>query len=58
MRFLVEVLGKDNVVLGSDFPFDMGLGDPEDAMNRAISDGVVREKIAGNTAARLLSITG
>jgi len=54
----VEVLGKDNVVLGSDFPFDMGLGDPEDAMNRAISDGVVREKIAGNTAARLLSITG
>lgn len=28
LRALVEVAGEDRVVLGSDFPFDMGLDDP------------------------------
>jgi len=57
LRFLVEVVGKDHVVLGSDYPFDMGVPDPEAAMNRAIDDASVREKIAGGTAARLIGIS-
>ncbi|MEI4563226.1 amidohydrolase family protein, partial [Klebsiella pneumoniae] len=28
LRWLVEVAGADRVLLGSDFPFDMGLDDP------------------------------
>lgn len=56
LRFLVDLLGDDHVVLGSDYPFDMGVPDPEQAMNRAIEDGSSREKIAGLTAARLIGL--
>jgi len=32
LRFLVDVLGVEHVVLGSDYPFDMGLADPNGEM--------------------------
>jgi aminocarboxymuconate-semialdehyde decarboxylase len=57
LRFLVDVLGEDHIVLGSDYPFDMGVPDPHGAMTDAIDDEGVRAKIGGDTAARLLGIT-
>jgi aminocarboxymuconate-semialdehyde decarboxylase len=57
LRFLVEVLGEDHVVLGSDYPFDMGVPDPHGAMTDAIDDDGVRSKIGGDTAAHLLGIS-
>lgn len=57
LRYLVDVLGEDHVVLGSDYPFDMGVPDPYGAMVEGIEDPGVREKVAGTTAARLLGMT-
>ena len=56
LRFLVEVVGEDHVVLGSDYPFDMGLEDPNKEMERAIADPNIREKIGWKTAAALLGM--
>ena len=56
LRFLVERLGGDQVVLGSDHPFDMGEKDPVGKLKEAIDDPAVVSKIAGETAARLLNI--
>jgi aminocarboxymuconate-semialdehyde decarboxylase len=56
LRFLVERLGADQVVLGSDHPFDMGEKDPVGKLKEAIDDPAVVGKIAGETAARLLNI--
>ena len=56
LRFLVERLGEDQVVLGSDHPFDMGERDPVGKLNEAINDPAVVSKIACDTAARLLNI--
>jgi len=56
LRFLVEVLGADHVMLGSDYPFDMGEPDPNGAMERAIDDPAVRDQVGSKTAARLLGL--
>ena len=55
LRALVEVAGADRVVLGSDFPFDMGLDDPI-AEIRAVGlpDDAVDAVLAGNA----LALTG
>jgi aminocarboxymuconate-semialdehyde decarboxylase len=57
LSFLVDVLGEDHVMLGSDYPFDMGVADPHGEMVKAITDTAVQEKVAGTTAGRLLGIT-
>jgi aminocarboxymuconate-semialdehyde decarboxylase len=57
VRFLVERLGPDQVVLGSDHPFDMGEADPVGKVKEAIDDPAVVEKILGGTASRLLNLT-
>lgn len=57
LQFLVDTLGEDHVMLGSDYPFDMGVPDPHAAMTQAITDPTTQTKIAGDTAARLLGLT-
>ena len=54
---LVALLGADHVLLGTDYPFDMGEGDPVGLVERTpdLSDDD-RELIAGGNAARLLGI--
>jgi aminocarboxymuconate-semialdehyde decarboxylase len=56
LRFLIEVLGADHVVLGSDYPFDMGDPEPVLSMERVVTDPVARSAIGGETAARLLGL--
>jgi aminocarboxymuconate-semialdehyde decarboxylase len=56
LRFLIERLGEDQVVLGSDHPFDMGEKDPVGRLKEAVDDPAVVSKVAGGTAARLLNI--
>ena len=57
LEFLVQQMGADHVVVGTDYPFDMGHYDP-----LAQIDGVTtlsddeREAIRGGTAARLLKL--
>ena len=56
VRYLVERLGEDQVLLGSDHPFDMGEADPIGKVKAAIEDQAVVDKIVGGTAARLLNL--
>lgn len=54
LRTLVEVVGASQVVLGSDFPFDMGLDDPVgDVRASGLSDDVVRGILGDNAEALL-----
>lgn len=65
LRHLIEVVGPDRVVLGSDYPFDMGLDDPAcevTAMMRAegfadeIADGVLRRNAAAILGATTVTV--
>jgi aminocarboxymuconate-semialdehyde decarboxylase len=56
LRYLVERLGEDQVLLGSDHPFDMGEADPIGKVKAAIDDAAVVDKIVGSTAAKLLNL--
>ncbi len=56
-RQLVELVGADRVLLGSDYCFDMGLGDPVGCVERIAGIGESeRRAILGATAARLLGL--
>ncbi len=57
LAYLVQTVGPGQVLLGSDYPFDMGLDDPAGEID-ALPDVSVseREAIAGATAARLLGL--
>lgn len=54
LRPLVEVAGESQVLLGSDFPFDMGLDDPVAFVQGAgLTDEAVRGILAANAEALL-----
>ena len=57
LRHLVEIVGADRVMLGTDFPFDMGETDPVGLIDS--TDGLSdeeRQGIKGGNAARLFAI--
>jgi aminocarboxymuconate-semialdehyde decarboxylase len=57
VRQLVDFLGADHVLLGTDYPFDMGEDDPVGLLERTPGlSPAERELIAGGNAARLLGI--
>lgn len=53
LRQLVRVAGADRVLLGSDFPFDMGSDDPVGALRAAGLDPTAQEQILSTNAERL-----
>ncbi len=59
LEYLIRRAGAGNVVLGTDFPFDMGIEDPIGLLNSVagLSDED-RALIRGANAARLLGIVG
>lgn len=54
VRHLVEVAGASQVVLGSDFPFDMGLDDPVSFVRGAGLPAELTERILSQNAEALL----
>jgi aminocarboxymuconate-semialdehyde decarboxylase len=57
LRYLVERLGPNQILLGSDHPFDMGEPDPVGRVKEAVDDPPAVEAILGGTASRLLDIS-
>ncbi|WP_329298053.1 amidohydrolase [Streptomyces sp. NBC_00659] len=57
LRELIRVAGPDRVLLGSDFPFDMGTKDPVGALRAARVSEADFEAIRGGTASALLNLT-
>ncbi len=58
IRFLVERYGADHVLLGTDYPYDMGDEDPLGLVGRV--PGLTQDQIdliSGGNAARLLGLT-
>ncbi|MFJ9038140.1 amidohydrolase family protein [Streptomyces sp. NPDC102406] len=55
LRELVRVAGADRVLLGSDFPFDMGTEDPVGALRAARLSDADLHAVRGGNAAALLS---
>ncbi|HWP90309.1 MAG TPA: amidohydrolase family protein, partial [Burkholderiales bacterium] len=57
LRHLVDKYGSEHIVLGTDYPFDMGMDDPvkfiESVPRLTRAD---KDKIMGGNAARLLKI--
>jgi aminocarboxymuconate-semialdehyde decarboxylase len=56
LRFLVEQFGADHVVIGSDYPFDMGSADPVGAVGEAGLPAAAREHIERGAALRFLGL--
>ena len=56
LKRLVERFGADRVVLGTDYPYDMGDEDPLGTIAQARLTRAEREMVQGGNAARLLKI--
>jgi len=54
---LVAMVGTERLMLGSDFPFDMGDDDPVGLVSRALLSEADREKITFSNASRLFKIS-
>jgi aminocarboxymuconate-semialdehyde decarboxylase len=55
LRFLVDLVGADRVVFGTDFPFDMAAGSPGEQLDGF--SGRQREWIEGGNAAEVFGLT-
>lgn len=56
IRRLVEVMGAERVMLGSDYPFDMGDPDPVGTLDAAGLNAAEREQITSGTAASFFGL--
>ena len=55
LKFIVSEFGADRVMMGSDYPFDMGAPDPVAFVGEAGLDADARAAIEGGTAERFLA---
>lgn len=58
LEYLVRTAGAEHVLLGSDYPFDMGPADPVQSVLTAIGDPAQQRTILGEAAAPLLGVEG
>ena len=57
LQHLVERFGADHVLLGTDYPYDMGMDDPVGFIDGVKKLSAAQKKqIMGDNAARLLKI--
>jgi len=56
LRFILAELGAERVVVGSDYPFDMGYDDPVGVLAASGLEPAVRTGIEGANAARFLGL--
>jgi aminocarboxymuconate-semialdehyde decarboxylase len=56
LAWLVQLVGDDHVMLGSDLPYDMGDVDPVGRLERVIAAGKTKDRIAGDNAAKLFRL--
>ncbi|MDO5682431.1 MAG: amidohydrolase family protein [Propionibacteriaceae bacterium] len=58
LQRLVEDVGADHVLVGTDYPFELADRDPVASVQEVNLGGAAREAILGRTAAQLLGIKG
>lgn len=58
LRFLLDEVGPERILFGTDYPFDMGTTSGVEEIEEAIGDAAVREAILSGNARRLLGLEG
>lgn len=58
LRWLVDLVGPERVLVGTDLPYDMGDGDPVARLERVVAPGEARDLVAGLNATRLFGPRG
>jgi aminocarboxymuconate-semialdehyde decarboxylase len=56
LEYLIENFGADRVLLGSDYPYDMGDPEPVKSLTEARVDSTRRDEVAGVNACKLFGI--
>src|SRR5262249_44904154 len=56
LRFILDMLGDERVVLGSDYPFRMGARDPIAALTPLALTGPTRERLLSGNARAFLGL--
>jgi len=56
LEYLVETYGSDHILMGTDYPFDMGMYEPIEFVNGARLAAADKQAILGGNAARLLKL--
>jgi aminocarboxymuconate-semialdehyde decarboxylase len=56
LRALIDLFGADHVMMGSDYPYDMGDYEPVEHVMSAGLDDVVAKAVLGGTARKVLGI--
>jgi aminocarboxymuconate-semialdehyde decarboxylase len=56
MEFVIDMVGADRVMIGSDYCFDMGLRQPVEFVEQLSLTSAERDMILGGTAAKLLKL--
>src|SRR5262249_47778420 len=56
LRYLIEVLGADQILMGTDLPFDMADPDPIGHLGASALDASSMAAVAGGNAKKLLGI--
>ncbi len=56
LQFLLDTYGPEQLLMGTDYPFDMA--EPDPVKFHAVLDPLAREKILGGNALRLLGLVG
>jgi aminocarboxymuconate-semialdehyde decarboxylase len=55
LRYLIDLVGVERLMLGSDYPFEMGDPDPVASVS-AVADGPAREKVLGGTVQKIMCL--
>ena len=58
LRYLIDLVGADRIVLGSDYPFSIGDLEPSKLVYDSALDETATDSILGGTARRLFGIEG
>ncbi len=56
LHALIDAVGASQIVMGSDYPFDMGVPDPVDRLRAALRPGPDLDAVLGGNAAALFDI--
>lgn len=57
LRYLIELMGADRLMLGTDYPFPLGEQRPGQVIDQATTDSGIREQIYSGTALRWLGMS-
>jgi aminocarboxymuconate-semialdehyde decarboxylase len=55
LHYLIDLVGVERLMLGSDYPFEMGDPDPVASVS-AIAEGPAREKVLGGTVQKIMCL--